>query len=39
MYYGGDLQSGIAKAVEESKSVVCFIVGMLDPRPEGGTPD
>jgi len=27
MFYEGDLQSGIAKAVQESKLVVCFVTG------------
>lgn len=27
MLYQGDLQSGIAKAVQETKSVVCFVTG------------
>jgi hypothetical protein len=28
MFYQGDLQSGIALAVREAKSVVCFVRGM-----------
>ena len=28
MFYQGDLQSGIAQAVRESKHVVCFVRGM-----------
>jgi hypothetical protein len=27
MFYDGDLQSGIALAVREAKSVICFIQG------------
>jgi hypothetical protein len=27
MFYEGDLQSGIAKAVQESKLVACFVTG------------
>jgi len=27
MFHDGDLQSGIARAVQESKSVVCFVNG------------
>jgi len=29
MFYEGDLQSGIAKAVQEGKSVLCFISGTI----------
>jgi len=27
MFYEGDLQSGIATAIEQSKSVACFVAG------------
>lgn len=27
MFHEGDLQSGIVRAVQESKSVVCFVTG------------
>lgn len=29
MFYEGDLQSGIARAVQESKSVLCFVNGVF----------
>lgn len=28
MFYDGDLQSGITKAVQESKLVACFVTGI-----------
>jgi hypothetical protein len=27
MFYEGDLQSGIALAVQQAKSVLCFVIG------------
>jgi hypothetical protein len=32
MFYEGDLQSGIAKAVQESKLVACFVTGNYPSR-------
>lgn len=32
MFYDGDLQSGIAKAVQESKLVLCFVTGTYLPN-------
>jgi hypothetical protein len=29
MFYEGDLQSGIGKAIQESKLVACFVTGMI----------
>ena len=31
MFYKGDVQSGIAKAVQESKFVACFVTGIYTP--------
>jgi hypothetical protein len=32
MFYEGDLQSGIIKAVQESKLVACFVTGIYPPH-------
>lgn len=32
MFYDGDLQSGISKALQESKLVTCFVAGILVPN-------
>jgi hypothetical protein len=34
MFYEGDLQSGIDKAIQESKLVACFVTGMSVPCPK-----
>lgn len=39
MFYQGDLQSGIALAVRETKSVVCFVRGMLFSIPRIALPE
>jgi hypothetical protein len=31
MFYDGDLQSGIGKAVQEAKLVACFVTGWFYP--------
>lgn len=39
MFYEGELQGGIAKAVQESKSVVCFVSGTCSIFPTGSQID